>query len=87
MHAPHRSIRLHPNTHLRRVKIWGPPCGLSTIAFCGYKAGSGEGTKRGTHPGHPTTSPPDNLPTAHSGLHSLGGSTSAISPSHLKGGY
>ena len=27
------------------------------------------------------------VPTAHSGLHSLGGFTSAISPSHLQGGH
>ena len=41
MYASHRSIRLHPDTKLQRVKRWGPPCGLSTIAFFGYKAESG----------------------------------------------
>ena len=47
---------------------------------CGTKAESGEGTKRGTHSGHPTTSPPDNLPTAHSGLHSLRGFRHPLAP-------
>ena len=37
--------------------------------------------------GIPPPHPPDNLPTAQSGLHSLGGFKSAISPSHLMGGH
>ena len=77
----------HPDTQLRRVKRWGSPCGLSTIAFLETWLKAGMVQSLAPTQGIPPPPPPDNLPTAHSGLHSLVGITSAISPSHLMGGH
>ena len=65
----------------------GPTVRVINHRVFGHKAESGEVQSVAPTQGIPPPLPPDNLLTGHSGLHSLGGSTLAISPSHLMGGY
>ena len=81
--------QIHPvrDTQLRRVKDGAHRAGFSTIAFVEPRLKAGKVQSEAPTQVIPPPLPPDNLPTAHSGLHSLGGFESAISPSHLIRGH
>ena len=80
-------VRNATRNTVTKGKRWGPPCGLSTIVFVEPRLKAGKVQSVAPTQGIPPPLPPDNLPTAHSGLHSPGGSKSANSLSHLMGGH
>ena len=59
---------------------WGPPCGLSTIAFVGTRLKAGKVQSVAPTQGITPPLPPDNLPTVHSRLHSLRGFRQPLAP-------
>ena len=77
----------HSDTQLRRVKDGAHRAGYQPSRFLETRLKAGKVQSVAPTQGIPPPLPPANLPTAHSGLHSLGGSKSAISPSHLMGGH
>ena len=74
----------------RAAKTIDPPRESSPLESSGPSGSSPLGsctTLVAPTQGIPPPLPPDNLPTAHSGLHSLGGFKSAISSTQVMGGY
>ena len=69
-----------PGYTATKGKRWGPPCGLSTIAFVGTRLKAGRVQSLAPTHGIPPPLPRDNLPTAHSGLLSLRGFRQPLAP-------
>ena len=69
-----------PRNTAMKGKRWGPPCGLSTIAFVETRLKVGKVQSVAPTQGISPPLPPDNLPTAHSGLHSLRGFRQPLAP-------
>ena len=69
-----------PGNTATKGKRWGPPCGLSTIAFMETRLKAGKVQSVAPTQGIPPPPPPDNLPTAHSGLNSLRGFRQPLAP-------
>ena len=75
-----RKGRNAPRNTATKGKRWGPPCGLSTIAFVETRLKAGKVQSVAPTQGIPPPLPPDNLPTAQSGLHSLRGFRQPLAP-------